>query len=135
MLAPDDVLDSSLEVEVEVEVVDGSTFVVTPSVTTAPDELDPPLLSPLWVTRGGEEKQPANPMHSHTQCSNLMVEVSHSARRKKPPAPRPEGRRRGPRRSGVIAQRRDMKIWRMYQNSSATAENNANDAATCWLTR
>ena len=90
LVVDDDELDSASEVvaEVVVVVVEGSRLVVTPSVTPGPEELDPPLVSPTSATAGGEEKQPDSPTHSHTQCSNLMLEVLHNAQRKKPPAPR-----------------------------------------------
>ncbi len=93
----EDVLEEVPDSASEVVVLDESRFVVTPAVTTAPELLDPVLASPLSVTCGGEEKQPTKPTHSHTQRFPRILVVSHSARRKKPPAPRHKRRRRGPR--------------------------------------
>lgn len=92
------VADDELDSASEAVVLDGSTLVVTPPVSTAPEELDPPLVSPLPVTcGGGEEKQPANPTHSHAQCSNLIGESIAQPRTQEAPCIASHGRRRGPR--------------------------------------
>jgi hypothetical protein len=92
----------------------------------APDEDE--LASPVEpvLSAGGSEKQAANSRHAHQRQS--MPRVSHAKARCRV-GNGPLGFRARP------YYRRDMKIRRMYQNSSATAENSASAAATCWLIR